>query len=169
MPDVAKNMRLLGFLYLILGLTACQRPQAPEAVNTSLPFKSSSLHDGSTWHSLLLPDGSRLMIKTTPSEDDGTITSLSVIQENGVAFAADYNQEEYFYSAPPFNEFTIWTYSADGALTLATEQNHKNQAETMGLLDDFFERTIGEGMGAEDAINEMDKLKEKFPEIENKK
>ena len=162
-------MRLIAILFVMLGLTACQKPQATEAVSTSLPFKSSSLRDGSTWHSLLLPDGSRLMIKTSPSENDHTITSVSVIQKDGVAFTADYNQKEYFYSSPPFNEFKIWTYSADGALTLATEQRHKKQAETMGLLEDFFEKTIGTGMGTEDAVKEMDKLKEKLTEIENKK
>jgi len=164
-----KNMRLLGILYLILGLTACQKPQATEAEKTSFPFRSVSLRDGSTLHSLRLPDGSHLMIKTHPPGNDTSITSVSVIQKGGVAFAADYEQKEYFYSSPPFNEFKIWTYSTDGSVTLASEQRHKKHAETMRLFEDFFDKTIGQGMGAEDAVKEMDKLKEKLKQAESKK
>ena len=162
-------MRSLGILFLLFGLAACEKPQPIEATESSLPFKAVPLRDGSTWHTLRLPDGNQLMIKTASSERDETITSVSVIQKEGMAFVADYQQKKYFYSAPPFDEFEIWTYSTDGGFTLASEARHKKHAEASGLFSNFFEETLGKGINADEAMKEAEKLKAKLEEIERKK
>ncbi len=109
------------------------------------------------------------MIKTTPSERDETITSVSVIQKEGIVFVADYPQKEYFYSSPPFDEFEIWTYSTEGGLILAPEARHKKHAEASGLFSNFFDETLGKGINADEAMKEAEKLKAKLKEAESKK
>lgn len=162
-------MHALGILFLLFGLAACDKPQPIETAKSSLPFKAVPLRDGSTWHTLRLPDGNQLMIKTTPSEHDETITSVSVMQKDGIAFVADYQQKEYFYSSPPFDEFEIWTSSTEGNLFLAPEARHKKHAEASGLFSNFFDETLGKGMNADEAMKEAEKLKEKLREVESKK
>jgi len=109
------------------------------------------------------------MIKTAPSDQGETITSLSVMQKEGIAFGADYQQNEYFFSSPPFSQFEIWSYSTNGSLVLAPEARHKPHAEAIGLFGNFFEKTLGAGMNAGDAMKDAEMLKAKIKEMDEKK
>jgi hypothetical protein len=162
-------MRSISVLFPVCLLAACDKQKSADSPKTSLPFTSGVLKDGSTVHSLRLPDGSHLTINAITSSNATTIKTLTVIQGEGIPFAADYQRKEYLYSSPPFQDFQIWEGSRKGPLTIASEERHKKHAEASGLLRDFFERTLQSGMSADEAMKEAQKVKATLDEIDKEK
>lgn len=159
-------MRFVFLIIVICSFSACDRTHSPKEPEPGLPFKSVPVpNDEGVWHILSLPDGDRLMVKTIPSETGTSIASVSLSQKGGIAFSSDYQENEYFYSSPPFSDFQIWVRSNDGKFVQASEKRHKQYTESAELIGSFFENTFGTGMSTEEAMQELKTLREKLKEI----
>jgi hypothetical protein len=139
------------------------RDPAPLPQEQRLPFTIIE-RDGRLTYALRLPDGGNLLLMANTADGKPAITGASISSSEGIMYSADYAGGEFLIFDPDTKSEMIYVKTDDGFERAPKSVQEKHQQASQ-LFKDFFGKHVGSHGDTDEAMSDMQILKNRLREL----
>ena len=138
----------------------------PSAQHSELPFTVIE-KGGRLTYAIKLPDCGNLLLMADTSSGTLVITGASISSSEGILVSADYTTGQFVLFDPETKSEAVYLKSENGFVR-APETEQEKYRKMSELFKDFFGKHVGSKGDTDQAMKEMEILKERLKELNSK-
>jgi len=138
----------------------------PSAQHSELPFTVIE-KGGRLTYAIKLPDSGNLLLMADTSSGTPVITGASISSSEGILYSADYPRGQFVLFDPETMSEAVYLKLENGFVR-APETEQEKYREMSQLFEDFFGKHVGSKGDTDEAMKEMEVLKERLKDLNSK-
>jgi hypothetical protein len=154
--------RWLVFCVLMSGCDPGERPAAQQEQKS--PFTVVE-QNGRLIYALRLPDCGNLLVMANATDGAPVVTGASISSAEGIMYSTDFSRGESVIFDPETRTELVYSSTEEG-LKLAPEADQEKYREISRLFADHFGKHVGSHGDAGEAMEDLEKLRQRLKELE---
>jgi hypothetical protein len=154
----------LGVYVLMSGCDPAERPAAQQEQKS--PFTVVE-QNGRLIYALRLPDRGNLLVMANATDGAPALTGVSISSAEGIMYSTDFSRGESVIFDPETRTELVYSSTEEG-LKLAPESAQEKYREMSRLFEDHFGKHVGSHGDTDEAMEDLEKLRQRLKELEGK-